>query len=259
MLVVADNSPVRYLRLLDCDHVLPALFGRLLIPPAVLRELQHPHTPEVVRLWMAVPPPWLVVRPLRGQPGATVARLDNRLRKVKRRDSAYTTLSRTVSKDVQLHVPKEKVRMFCQRKGYGDFGGLRPIHKPEWLSRSDVEIIQAYNAELRGFATYYSLATDVKQILNRLEYIWKGSLLKTLANKHKTSVGKISRKLKQNSDYVYHYRVKGIDKHLKLYALKDLKRPSKSWTIMDVEPNVARYTLPRTEIVQRLNAQTCEY
>jgi hypothetical protein len=73
----------------------------------------------------------------------------NRLRKVKRSDSAYATLSRTVSKDVQLHVPKEKVRMFCQRKGYGDFDCLRPIHKPEWLLRSDVEIIQAYNAELR--------------------------------------------------------------------------------------------------------------
>jgi predicted nucleic acid-binding protein len=76
MLVVADNSPVRYLRLLDCDHTLPALFGHLLIPPAVLRELQHSHTPAVVRTWMAAPPPWLAVRPPRGQPGATVARLE---------------------------------------------------------------------------------------------------------------------------------------------------------------------------------------
>jgi predicted nucleic acid-binding protein len=76
MLVVADNSPVRYLRLLDCDHVLPGLFGHLLIPPAVLSELQHPHTPAVVRLWLAAPPPWLEVRPLRGQPGVTVARLE---------------------------------------------------------------------------------------------------------------------------------------------------------------------------------------
>jgi predicted nucleic acid-binding protein len=76
MLVVADNSPVRYLRLLDCDYVLPALFGRLLIPPAVLHELQHPHTPEVVRMWMAVPPPWLVVRPLCVQPDETVSRLE---------------------------------------------------------------------------------------------------------------------------------------------------------------------------------------
>jgi hypothetical protein len=34
-----------------------------------------------------------------------------------------------------------------------------------------VEIIQAYNAELRGCANYYSLAIDVKQVLNRLEYL----------------------------------------------------------------------------------------
>jgi RNA-directed DNA polymerase len=54
----------------------------------------------------------------------------DRLRKVKPRGSAYYTLRRTVVKDVQLHVPMEKVRMFCQRKGYGDFGRLRPIYKP---------------------------------------------------------------------------------------------------------------------------------
>lgn len=58
MLAVSDNSPVRYLRVLACDHVLPVLFGRVLIPRAVLRELQHPHTPAVVRTWMAAPPGW---------------------------------------------------------------------------------------------------------------------------------------------------------------------------------------------------------
>jgi predicted nucleic acid-binding protein len=76
MLVVADSSPVRYLRVLDCIHVLPVLFERLLIPQAVLRELQHSHTPAVVRTWMAARPPWLEVRPILGQPDATVARLE---------------------------------------------------------------------------------------------------------------------------------------------------------------------------------------
>ena len=37
--------------------------GRLLIPSAVLRKLQHPHTPAVARTWMAAPPPWLQVSP----------------------------------------------------------------------------------------------------------------------------------------------------------------------------------------------------
>ena len=117
----------------------------------------------------------------------------DRLRKVKRRASPYSTLSRTIANDVQLHVPMEKVRTFCQRKGDGDLSCLRSIHKPAWLRRSDVEIIQAYNAELRGFANDYSLATDVKQRLDRLAYIWKGSLLKTLANKPKTGASKLAR------------------------------------------------------------------
>ena len=182
-----------------------------------------------------------------------------RVRKVKRRGSSFYTLCRTVAKDVQLHVPREKVRAFCQRKGYGDWDRLRSIHKPGWLSRSHVEIIQAYNAELRGFANYYSLAIDVKQVLNRLEYLWKGSLWKTLANKHKTSLGKIAERLKHGRDYSYRYRVNGGERQLKLYALKDLKRPSKLWAMVDVEPTIAQYTWSRTEIVQRLNAQRCEY
>ena len=183
----------------------------------------------------------------------------NRLRKVKRRDSAYHTLRRTVAKDGQLHGPMEKVRMFCQRKGSGDFGRLRPLHKPAWQSRSDVEIMHAYHAEVRGFANYYSRATEVKQPLNRLEYLWKGSLLKTLANQHKTRVGQRSKKLKQGRDYVYHYRVQGSRRQLKLYALKTLKKPAKHWPTIDVESKVAQYTLSRTEIVQRLHAHRCEY
>jgi Type II intron maturase len=181
----------------------------------------------------------------------------DRVRKVKRHGSPFYTLCRTVAKDVQLHVPREKVRALCQHKGYGDWDRLRSIHKPGWLSRSDVAIIRAYNAELRGLANYYSLATDVKQGLNRREYLWKGSLWKTLANKHKTSLGKIAKQLEHGRDY--RYRVNGGERHLQLYALKDLKRPSKTWTMGDVEPNIAQYPWSRTEIVPRLNAQRCEY
>jgi hypothetical protein len=41
--------------------------------------------------------------------------------------------------------------------------------------------------------------------------------------------------------------------------LKDLKSPAKNGARVDVPPNIAPYTLTRTEIVQRLNAEKCEY
>src|ERR1044072_6870374 len=76
MLVIADNSPLRYLIVIDCVHVLPVLFGRILLPTAVVEELQHPHTPAVVRTWMTHPPAWLEVRAITGARDATVAELE---------------------------------------------------------------------------------------------------------------------------------------------------------------------------------------
>jgi len=62
MIVVADTSPLRYLILIDHTHVLPALYGHVLIPPAVSAELGRQRTPDLVRAWLAQPPSWLEVR-----------------------------------------------------------------------------------------------------------------------------------------------------------------------------------------------------
>jgi predicted nucleic acid-binding protein len=65
MLVIADTSPLHYLVLIDPPAILRALFGRVLIPPAVVQELQHPRTRAPVRAWMASPPAWLRMRTAR--------------------------------------------------------------------------------------------------------------------------------------------------------------------------------------------------
>jgi predicted nucleic acid-binding protein len=62
MIVVADSSPLRYLILIEHAHVLPALYGRVLIPPAVSGELNRQRTPPLVRAWMAHKPTWLEIR-----------------------------------------------------------------------------------------------------------------------------------------------------------------------------------------------------
>jgi len=40
VIVVADASPLHYLILIEHVHVLPALYGRVLVPPAVVTELK---------------------------------------------------------------------------------------------------------------------------------------------------------------------------------------------------------------------------
>ena len=62
MLVVSDTSPINYLVLLQQDPLLPALYGQVVIPPAVHEELQRVHSPAAVRQWAAQPPAWLTVQ-----------------------------------------------------------------------------------------------------------------------------------------------------------------------------------------------------
>jgi|SRR2546425_6959448 predicted nucleic acid-binding protein len=56
------STPLRYLVFLGYETILRDLFTHLLVPPAVVNELQHAKTPARVRTWMASPPPWLEIR-----------------------------------------------------------------------------------------------------------------------------------------------------------------------------------------------------
>ena len=62
MIVVADTSPVNYLVLIDEIDLLPIIFGKVLIPEAVMEELQHPRTPPKVRQWIVNLASWIEVR-----------------------------------------------------------------------------------------------------------------------------------------------------------------------------------------------------
>ncbi len=59
MLVVADTSPLNYLVLIDCIEVLPELHQKVLIPSAVLCELQSISAPSTVRSWAMHLPNWV--------------------------------------------------------------------------------------------------------------------------------------------------------------------------------------------------------
>jgi uncharacterized protein len=62
--IVSDAGPLHYLILIDCTDALPALFERILIPPAVRDELLHGSTPKKVKDWMGHCPPWLTIEPV---------------------------------------------------------------------------------------------------------------------------------------------------------------------------------------------------
>jgi len=74
MIVVADTSPLNYLVQIDEIDLLPDLFGSVLIPQAVLRELTHSNTHSQVKQWATDLPAWVEVHSV--QTGATAALLN---------------------------------------------------------------------------------------------------------------------------------------------------------------------------------------
>lgn len=62
MLVVSDATPINILVRIELIEVLPRLFGEILVPPAVVRELSNPRAPEPLRSWIAGPPGWFKIK-----------------------------------------------------------------------------------------------------------------------------------------------------------------------------------------------------
>src|SRR5947207_8964176 len=73
MIVIADTGPVNYLILIGEIEVLPALYGRILIPSSVWEELKEPRAPTAVRSWITRPPAWLETRTPVQAPDAALA------------------------------------------------------------------------------------------------------------------------------------------------------------------------------------------
>ncbi len=53
MLVVADSSPVQYLVLIGQAELFPKLFGQVVVPGEVARELTREKAPQLLRRFMA--------------------------------------------------------------------------------------------------------------------------------------------------------------------------------------------------------------
>ncbi len=162
------------------------------------------------------------------------------------------------SAGIILEVPVEKVRDFIKRKRYGNLNNRsdwEALHRAELLNNSDYEILAQYKAEMRGFAEYYKLAGNFHKGLGLLHYIAQTSLVKTLASKHKISVAK-----------VYQRYTDGEDKRLTVvngkyksewFKLKDINRDARTRGV-DMVYNHMHHSR-RSEIVERLNAEECEY
>lgn len=168
--------------------------------------------------------------------------------------------TRSLNNKVELAIPfRDKIEPFLfshkavtQRQ---ENGVLESCHRSALLHLTDLEIISAYNAEVRGISNYYSLASNFNK-LNYFNYLMEYSCLKTLANKHRSKISKILNMYKDNTGlWGIPYETKKGKKRMYFVKYTECKAKECSDTIPTKTRDLAHYT---TTLENRLKAKTCE-
>ena len=168
--------------------------------------------------------------------------------------------TRSMNNKVELSIPfKDKIEKFLFSNGIvkqrSDNGKLEPIHRPQLLNRTDLEIVTIYNAELRGICNYYGLASNFNKLIY-FNYLMEYSCLKTLAGKHRSKVSKIRAMYKDGTGkWAVSYETKTGIKKMYFANYADCK--GKKFT--DIVPQTAKnYSHDVTTLESRLKAKICE-
>lgn len=173
-------------------------------------------------------------------------------------DSKITENRRSINGNVGLRIPQ---RFIKDKANYYMKGG-KPCHRAERMHESDYSILCQYQSEYRGYVQYYKLAGNIAH-MSELHWVMQTSLLKTLANKHKSSVKKISKKFNTTVKTKY-----GPRKCLEVQMFRKDKPPliarfggiplvvQQKGIILDEQ--IVRARLDCNELVKRLMANACE-
>ncbi|USF31303.1 reverse transcriptase domain-containing protein [Clostridium sp. MD294] len=121
----------------------------------------------------------------------------------------------------------------------------------------DLEILDKYNAEIRGFYNYYSI-TNNSFIINSFQYIMEYSMYKTYATKYRSTKKKMIAKYRVGKDFGIHYSVKNGDKKVRLFYNKGFKRKKVAKGISVDSISQYIFHTNSTSLMERLKSNQCE-
>ena len=172
-------------------------------------------------------------------------------------------LIKAYGKKVVLEVPMSTMRdklLHYEAMRIHQFEGKakwKPTSRTKMLHLDDLEILDAYNREIRGFANYFSIANNSSH-LNSFKYIMQYSLYKTFARKYSTTARKIIAKYRHHKDFAVFYEDKKGGKKMRVFFNGSFKRKT---TAMDASCDYVANTIFNTTVsslIQRLKAGKCE-
>ena len=173
-------------------------------------------------------------------------------------------LCRHLNGTVCLEMPHE-----LMRKKLIECGTMtieKTVHgKDNWKAKAryylkdndDLEILDQYNSEIRGFRNYYRIANNAAHA-SSFGYIMQYSMFKTFATKYRTTMRRMITKLRIGKNF----GVRFIDKKEKsktrlFYNEGFARKPLQKNAVVDVIPNTVMYS-SKTSLMARLSAGQCE-
>ncbi len=133
----------------------------------------------------------------------------------------------------------------------------KPKARSYMINNDDLEIMEQYNSEIRGFRNYYSIANN-SAYAGSFGYIMQYSMFKTFAGKYRTSMRKAIAKLRIGKDFGIKYTDKsGKTKTRFFYNDGFARKPMQRKSTMDNIPNTVKYSA-KTSLMDRLSARQCE-
>lgn len=131
-----------------------------------------------------------------------------------------------------------------------------PIKRTSFLRLTDLEIVAAFNAEIRGICNFYSMAVNYAH-LNYFSYLMEYSCLKTLAAKHKTTISKI---VQANRDGQGKWGIvyKTAKETKRLYIAKHHGCKTTSWCDDELPLKPLHLVYSKSSLERRLKAEKCE-
>ena len=126
---------------------------------------------------------------------------------------------------------------------------LKLLHQERYHT---ILLTNSHSGRAINLCNYYNLACDY-HTLDYFCYLMEYSCLKTIANKHKTSIRKIIRQYKDGKTWSVPYETKTGTKRVRPVKIADCKRGEAS----DIIYQRKKFSW-KTTIRQRLNARVCE-
>lgn len=134
MIVVTDTTPINYLVLIDEIDLLPILFGKVILPESVWKELNDIDSPDALQHWVAELPIWVDIQAAKS--------IDTSI-KLDRGEQEAISLAKELNADLLL-VDDRKARNIAIELGFniaGTINILESAHK-----RGMVDLATAFHS-----------------------------------------------------------------------------------------------------------------